>query len=414
MQINRVVITGMGAVSPFGAGADKMYDSLCAGKTGVVNLKKEWQEIVSDLECWVGAPVIEELNEKKIPRRYRKLMGRTAILSYFAALEAIESAGITDEMLRSGEVGVCFGSSLGSIQSTAEFFSEIIRTSESHQLSSGMFFQVMSHTAAANLAHVFGITGRVLAANAACASSLQSIGVAYEQVRYGMADIMICGGAEELHAYTSTSFDIVQGTSTHYNDSPSDTPRPFDRDRDGTVCGEGAGCLIIESEESAKKRGATILAEIIGFQTSASGEHMSHSNAESIVSCMRKTLQSAGINPEDVDYINAHATATELGDLHEAQAIEEVFNGHKIPVSSLKGYMGHTLGASGALELIASVFMMRDQQILPTRNLSNPDDAAKNLRHVTSIEPAKLDIILKNSFAFGGINTALLIRSYKS
>ncbi len=413
MQINRVFITGMGAVSPFGLGAEKMYDRIRAGESGVRDMKPEWQEFVTDLLCWVGAPVAEKIDEKKIPRRYRKLMGRTAILSVLAAQEAIAQAQVPEEMFPSGKVGICFGSSLGSIDSMQSFFKEIINTGESHQLQSGIFFQVMSHTAAANIAHILGVTGRVLATNAACASSLQSIGIAFEQVRNGYQDMMLCGGVEELHAFTSTTFDIVQGTSTHYNDSPSKTPRPFDRDRDGTVCGEGAGCLVIESEESARRRGAKILAEIIGFNTSASGEEMSHSDAGSIVVCMKRTLESAGIKPSDVDYINAHATATELGDVHEAQAITEIFADHGVPVSSLKGYMGHTLGASGALELIASVFMMCNGIILPTRNLENPDDAAKSLRHVTEIEKADLNIIMKNSFAFGGINTALLIRSYR-
>ncbi len=410
MQINRVFITGMGAVSPFGLGAEKMYDHLRAGDSGVRNMKSVWQEYVQDLMCWVGAPVAEKIDVKKIPRRYRKLMGRTAILSVLAAQEAIRQAQVPEEILPSGKVGICFGSSMGSIESMEVFFKEIIDSGESHQIPSGIFFQVMSHTAAANMAHILGVTGRVLATNAACASSLQSIGIAYENVRCGMQDMMLCGGVEELHAYTSTTFDVVQGTSTHFNDSPTKTPRPFDRDRDGTVCGEGAGCLVIESEESAKKRGAKILAEIIGFNTSASGEQMSHSDAESIAVCMKRALDSAGIEPSDVDYINAHATATELGDVHEAQAITEIFADHGVPVSSLKGYMGHTLGASGALELIASVLMMRDGNILPTRNLENPDDAAKMLRHVTKIEPANLNIIMKNSFAFGGINTALLIR----
>ncbi len=411
MSLNRVVITGMGAVSPYGLGVSIFIDKLLKGKSAVVNMENEWAPVINDLMCYVGAPLSEPINKKEIPRKFRKTMGKTAILAYLAVKEALQSSDIHDEQLSSSRLGISFGSSTGSAESTERFFVEHLNTKSARSLPSGIFFQVMSHTSAANLAQALNICGRVISPNSACSSSAQAIGFAYEMIQCGHQDIILCGGSDELHVTTSASFDMVQAASFKYNDNPSATPRPFDKDRDGTVCGEGAGCIILESEASAKKRSANILGEVIGFATNASGIHMAHADSMSIVRCIQDALQSAKINPADIDYINAHATGTIIGDISEAEAISQVFN-NEVPVSSVKGYFGHTLGASGVLELIAVLNMMKNDTLLPTHNLDKPDEGCKGINHVRSIKKKKINTIIKNSFAFGGINTVLIIKRY--
>lgn len=412
MSLNRVVITGIGAVSPYGVGVPVFIDKLFNGESAIVNMEKEWAPAINDLMCYVGAPLSETINEKEISRKFRKTMGKTAILAYLAVKEAITSTHINEELLSSGRVGISFGSSTGSAESTERYFVEHINTKSARSLPSSIFFQVMSHTSAANIAQAFNINGRVFSPNSACSSSAQAIGFAYEMIQCGQQDIMLCGGSDELHVTTTASFDMVQAASFKYNNNPSATPRPFDKDRDGTVCGEGAGCIILESETSAKKRGAKILGEVIGFATNASGVHMAHADTSSIIHCMRDALQSAKIKQTDVDYINAHATGTIIGDLSEAQAINQVFDSNQVLVSSIKGHFGHTLGASGVLEIIAVLNMMETKVIVPTRNLDNPDESCKGINHVQSTMNKQINTVVKNSFAFGGINTVLIIKRY--
>jgi len=412
MSLKKVVITGTGAVSPYGVGVPGFIEKLFNGQSAVVNMKEEWSKDIEDLMCYVGAPLTEQLNEKSIPRKFRKTMGKTAILAYLAVKEGLDEAGINEEQLNSGKLGVSYGSSTGSAISTEKFFVEHMRTRSARSLPSGIFFQVMSHTSAANIAQAFNITGRVISPNSACSSAAQAIGVGFETIRCGYQDIMICGGSDELHVTTSASFDMVQAASFKYNNTPEKTPRPFDKDRDGTVCGEGAGCLILESESSAIDRGAKIYGEVIGFATNSSGAHMAHADVNSIVVCMQEALQNASLNPNDIDYINAHATGTIIGDASEAKAIEQIFGENKIPVSSLKGHYGHTLGASGVLELIAVLNMIKKNSILPTLNLDKPDEVCKNINLIGKVEYKKLRTIIKNSFAFGGINTVLIVKRY--
>ncbi|MEJ2055144.1 MAG: beta-ketoacyl-[acyl-carrier-protein] synthase family protein [Calditrichaceae bacterium] len=413
MFVNKVVITGIGAVSPYGIGAPVFLDKLFNGQSAVVNMKEQWSPRINDLMCYVGAPLSEPLNEKEIPRKFRKTMGKTAILSYLAVKEALTGAGIEEQTLSSGNLGVSFGSSTGSAESTERFFIEHLNTKSARSLPSGMFFQVMSHTSAANIAQAFNIRGRVISPNSACSSSAQAIGVAYEMIKCGQQDIMLCGGSDELHVTTSASFDMVQAASYKYNNDPTSTPRPFDRDRDGTVCGEGAGCIILESEASAKKRGVKIYGEAAGFATNASGVHMAHADMGSIVRCMNDALKSAELKAGDIDYINAHATGTLIGDSSEAEAIKKVFDSN-VPVSSFKGHFGHTLGASGVLELIGVLRMMEKGLLIPTLNFSHPDESSSKINVITTQESGKINTIVKNSFAFGGINTVLIIKRYNS
>lgn len=410
MSLNKVVVTGMGAVSPHGIRVSAMMEKLYQGSSAVVNLKSEWEKEITDLNCWIGAPVRYDLNEKAIPRKYRKSMGKIAIMSYGAAQEAIEQAGLTEEILTSGRLGVSFASSTGSAESTLAYYKEIITAKAIRNIMSGSFLQVMSHTCAANLANCYNIRGRVISPNSACSSSSQSIGLAYESIKFGLQDFMLCGGADELSAVVNSSFELVQAVSIRYNDRPSRSPRPFDKNRDGTVCGEGAGCLVLESEASARARGARILGEIAGFYTCSSGVHLTQPDVESAASCIRQGLKDAAMSPHDIDYINSHATGTIIGDTDEAKAIYQVFGDGDVPVSSLKGHFGHTLGACGVLELIATIKMMEKGIIIPTLNLNEIEDSCKMIRHVTSNETKIVNAFVKNSFAFGGINTVLIVR----
>ena len=410
MALRRVFVTGMGAVSPYGYGVSRLTENLLLGRSAVVSMKAAWRERIHNLNSLVGAPIQEPLDPKRIPRTLRRSMGPLAMLSHLASLEALAQAGVGEELLRSGRAGVSYGSSIGSVASLEEAFTSYLRTGDMSRLPSGIFFQVMSHTCAANLAHAFGMTGRVLAPNAACASASMAIGLGFEAIRGGAQDLMLCGGAEELHPIVTGTFDLVQAASIGFNDRPDQTPRPFDKDRDGTVCGEGAGTLVLESEESARRRGAEPLAEVAGFGTSCDGEHMAQPHRASIVPCLHNALDNAGMMPDAVDYVNAHGTGTVLGDAAEAESIREVFGGRPVPVSSLKGHIGHTLGASGALEMIASITMLREGYLLPTRNLETPGEDCGGVAFVRQVERRRIRVFVKNSFAFGGTNTVLVVK----
>lgn len=408
--MRKVVITGVGAVSPFGVGVPTMMARLAAGDSAVVNMREAWEAKIRDLSCWIGAPLREKPDPKAIDRKFRRTMGPTAILGLLACQEALAQAAVPAELPGSRRMGVSFASTTGSVACMETFFAECLQNGSLRNLASGTFFQIMSHTAAANIAHALGICGRTHAPNSACTSSAQAIGLAFEDIESGRQDAMICGGADELHVLTSASLDLVQAASWHFNDDPRRAPRPFDRDRDGTVCGEGAGALVLEAEETARARGAKILGEIIGYATTTDGGHLAESESPSIVACLENALDKSGVKPAEIDYINAHATGTVVGDVTEARAIQAVFGAHGAPVSSLKGAIGHTLGASCALELIATLRMAHEGTLLPTRNLENPAEECAGLALLR--EPVRREVrtFVKNSFAFGGINTVLVVK----
>jgi 3-oxoacyl-[acyl-carrier-protein] synthase II len=404
--LRRVVISGVGAVSPLGNDVASLVAGIEEGRSAV-RYMEGWDRYVG-LRSLVAAPA-ELTNERAIPRKSRRSMGRMSILAVQATEQSLGDAGLGPESLSSSRLGCIIGSTMGSAGSLCETFETMLPERDLSRLSAMKFFQCVSHTASMNVAQHLGITGCVMATSAACASSLQAIGVGYDLIRMGRQDVMLCGGSEELHPTVTGSFDILFATSTGYNDDPQRTPRPFDADRDGLVCGEGCGILVLEERERALDRGAKIYAEIVGYHTAGSGEHVSQSNRESIVHCLRESLASAGLSPADVDYISAHGTATRHGDEVEAQAIAEVF-GDTVPVSSLKGYIGHTLGASGALDLIVSLAVMEKGVIYPTLNLDTVDEACGGVAHV--MEPLRRDVrvVMKNCFAFGGINASLVCR----
>jgi 3-oxoacyl-[acyl-carrier-protein] synthase II len=413
MRPNRVLITGYGAVSPYGIGTDKMLAGLFAGRSCVVNIKPLLGGKSANGNCFVAAPLAETPDANLIPRKHRRNMGLLAELAYRSAADALLHAAVPQDKIGSADLGVVFSSSLGSAAALEDVFRVYLDDSPQSVPQASSFFKIMSHTCSANVAHALGIRGINYSVNSTCASSTQAIGIGYEQLKQGHQEIMVCGGAEEMHPMVVSIFDLLQAASWKYNDRPTHTPRPFDADRDGTVVGAGAGALILETEESARRRNATVFGEIVGYSTNLDPSSMAQSSTESIVLCMRRALADAGVEPGQIDYINAHATATVAGDISEASAIADVFAGLQVPVSSLKGHMGHTLAASGALETIASLDMMRRGRLVPTLNLDVPDPALPALAHVPAAGLDKKVIhFMKNSFAFGGINAVLIIKEY--
>ena len=407
----RVVLTGMGTVSPFGYGSDVLFDALLDGRSSVRSMDS-WDEY-EGLRSHVAAPC-DIRGEKDIPRKARRSMSPMGIMAAQAADMALSMSGLPSDIVVSGRCGCVVGSTMGSAKITNEAFELVLPGKDFSKVTSMMFFKTMAHSCSANLAGYLGLKGMVLATSAACASGLQAIGTGFDMIRLGRQDAMLCGGAEEIHPTVTGIFDLLYAASTAYNEEPSKTPRPFDAERDGLVCGEGAGILLLESLESAKARGAEILAEILGYETTASGDHVGQSSPEAMTRCVKGALRDAGTAPEEVDYVNAHATATLQGDAAEAEAIRRVF-GAAVPVSSLKGHIGHTLGASGALELVASVEMIRRNAIVPTLNLEEvaADCAGINLPKEPLLD-ARLRRVVKNSFAFGGVNASIVVAPFES
>ncbi len=407
--MRRVVITGMGAVSPYGKGVDLFIDSLIAGKSAITSLS-ELAEI-EGLRSWV-AGLVNDIDPKEIPRKYRRSMSKMSIYATLACREALNQAGLTAEQCASGQMGVAIGSTTGSTQATQEFFDSFLSTRGLEQVKSTVFFKIMNHSCAANVSQILGITGRTLSPSAACSTSCQAVGYGYEMIAFGKQDFMLCGGADEYHPLATGAFDILNAASIKFNDQPSRTPRPFDYERDGVVCSEGSGILLLESLDSAQKRGVNILCEIIGFATVSDPSNIANPDTASITRCMQLALKDANLEPSEIDYINAHATGTIQGDIAESEAIAEIF-GSKTPVSSLKGHLGHSMAASGALELAALVEMINRGFLIPSLNLENIDDACSNIRHVRELETASIKAAIKNNFALGGINSSLVIRRYK-
>lgn len=402
----RVVITGCGAVSPFGQGVHALLDGVAAGETRVQMLPalREANGVMTAL----GAPV-PELDQRQIPRDLRRSMGPMSLFAVLAAQEALADAGGRGAF-EQGRLGCAVGSTIGSTRSLTELFDTYFANRDFAHLVPTKFFHCLSNTAAMNVANALALTGCVQATCGACASAILALGFGFDQIRLGRQDAVLCGGAEELSPVAVGMFDILFATSTHFNGTPERSPRPFDAERDGLVCGEGAGVLLLESYDHAVARGAKIYAEVLGFSSAANGTHISQLNPDALEKTIREALAEAGMAPDGIDYVNAHATGTKHGDAAEAEALRRVI-GDVVPVSGLKGYFGHTLGASGALELILSLEMMRAGRLIPTRNLETVDPACEGLHHVKVSETKPVRTVLKNSFGFGGVNTALVIRS---
>ena len=329
--------------------------------------------------------------------------------SITATEDALRKAGLKDDpVLKSGRTGIAYGSSSGSIEALLGFY-ELLANKSTKKISATTYIKSMPQTCAANLSVYYGLTGRLISTNTACTSGSISIGYAYEAIASGKQDVMIVGGAEELSAADAAVFDSLFSASTR-NDEPSLTPRAYDADRDGLVVGEGAGTLILESYESAVARNAEIYGEIVGFATNTDGVHITHPNRDTIAQVMRDSLKSAGLEPGDISYVNTHGTATISGDVVETNAMHDVF-GPGIPCSTLKSYIGHTLGACGAIEAWVTLMMQRKGWFCPNLNLVNVDPECADLGYITgSGIDLDAEYVMSNNFAFGGINTSLIFR----
>jgi 3-oxoacyl-[acyl-carrier-protein] synthase II len=405
MKGRRVAVTGIGVVSPIGDTYGETLVSLRAGRHGI-SVMHDWDKI-PHLTTRLAAPARGE-QIASISKKLSRTMGRVAQLAAVATGEAIADAGLDADEIRSGSVGLAYGSTHGSSSASEEWLRKLV-TQGFLGLASTTYLKFMSHTAAANLAVYFGIRGRVIPTCAACVSASQAIGAAYEAIKLGASDVMIAGGAEELHFSHAGVFEIMYATSRGFNDTPGLSPRPFDARRDGLVVGEGAGTFVIEEWERAKAKGRHIHAEIIGYGTNCDGTHATNPSRDGMSQAMRIALDDAKLAPSDVHYVNAHATGTVIGDAAESHATASLF-GERVPVSSLKGHIGHTLGACGAIEAALAIGMMREGFIAPTRNLEEVDPKCAPLDYVRELRERSLAVVMSNKFAFGGLNTSLLFR----
>ncbi|MDZ7668581.1 MAG: beta-ketoacyl-ACP synthase [Gammaproteobacteria bacterium] len=404
--MNRVVITGTGAVTALGSDWPTVLAGLQARRNAVVRVS-EWDSI-EGLRCRLASPVADFKLPEHYSRRQRRGMGRVAALAVRSAELALEQAGLLDDpVLGGGRTGVAFGSATGSPDALLEFVGTLVDNTTAG-LNATSYVRMMSHTAAVNIGIFFGLKGRVLTTSSACTAGSQGIGYAFETIRCGAQDVMLAGGAEELSPTEVAVFDTLLATSTR-NDEPAATPRPFDRDRDGLVIGEGAATLVLESLEHAVARGAPILGEVVGYGTNMDGSHVTNPDQDSQARCLELALASAGLAADAISYVSAHGTATAAGDVSESHATRRVLG--PVPISSLKSYLGHTLGACGAQEAWAALMMLREGWFAPTLNLEHVDPACAELDYVTG-DGRHLDgeYVMSNNFAFGGINTSLILR----
>ena len=403
----RVAITGVGAISPLGNDWNTVRARLHEFRNAVA-VVEDWQQY-EGLNTNLGAAAAPFDLPAHFDRKTTRSMGRVALMATITAERALLDAGLlNDPLVKSGRMGISYGSSSGSPSALAEFL-RMLTNKRTEGINATTYIKMMSHTAPVNIGVYLGVRGRVITTSSACTSGSQGVGYAYETVKSGKQTAMIAGGAEELDVTQAAIFDTLYATSCR-NDGPSTTPRPFDKDRDGLVLGEGAGTLILEEWDHAVARGARIYAEIVGFGTNSDGTHITFPNSEMMQAAMRLALDDANLSPDAVGYVNAHGTATDHGDIAESKATLAVY-GDRTPVSSLKSYMGHTLGACGALEAWMSVEMMRDGWFSPTVNLAEVDPRCAPLDYVTGEgRLLQCEYVVSNNFAFGGINTSLVFK----
>ncbi|MCW5907527.1 MAG: beta-ketoacyl-[acyl-carrier-protein] synthase family protein [Chitinophagales bacterium] len=406
--MNRVVITGIGIWSCLGKNTIEVTDSLYQGKSGIIldPARKEFG-YRSGLTGFCERPQLKGL----LDRRARVMLSEPGEYAYMATLEAFKSAGIEQDYLDHHETGIIYGN-----DSTAEAVvvsTDIMREKKNTQFAgSGAVFQTMNSTVNMNLATIFKLKGINFTISAACASGSHAIGIGYFLIKHGYQDRVVCGGAQELNILSMGTFDALGAFSVRENE-PTKASRPFDRDRDGLVPSGGAATVFIESLESAQKRGAKILGEIIGYGFSSNGGHISNPTVDGPVRSLMMSLNDAGVKPDEIDYINAHATSTPQGDSSEAQAINAVFGTYKPPVSSTKSMTGHECWMAGASEVVYCTLMMQNGFIAPNINFENPDEHSAKLNIVPATKEKNIDVFLSNSFGFGGTNSSLIIRKWK-
>lgn len=405
--MKRVVVTGVGGISPLGRDWPTIQARL-ASYRNAVRYMPEWDRY-PDLNTRLAAPVTDFETPAHWTRKQLRSLGRVSRLCVAAAEDALSDAGLLDDpSIRDGRMGVACGSSTGSTADVSDM-AKLLIDGVSPGFNANTYVRMMPHTTAANIAIFFGLTGRVIPTSCACASGSQGIGYAYESIKYGMIDMMLAGGGEELCPSEAYVFDSLYATSLK-NDRPEASPSPYDSGRDGLVIGEGAGILVLESLEHARARGARIYAEVAGYASNCDGSHVTRPEQATMHACMEAALRDAGIAPSAVGYVNGHGTATEHGDIAETRATEALF-GDAMPISSLKSYMGHTLGACGALESWFSIEMMRQQWFAPTLNLVDVDPRCGQLDYIRG-EARHIDTeyVVNNNFPFGGLNTSLVFR----
>ncbi|MBO5781020.1 MAG: beta-ketoacyl-ACP synthase [Opitutales bacterium] len=404
----RVVVTGMGALSPLGNSVKENFDRLHIYENAVEVLEslKEYSGLNSNL-----ASVIKDF---KIPERYSRktlrTMGPVSVMSLFTAEQALEQAGIEQggELIRGGRLGVAYGSSSGSVEPLLDFYS-MVNTKVVRNITSSTYMKMMPQTTAVNISLYLKTTGRIIPSGTACTSGSLSIGYAYEAIKYGLQDVMIAGGAEEFSPTQVAIFDTLYATSSK-NGSPKETPSPYDAERDGLVIGEGAATLILEEYEHAKARGAKIIAEIAGFASNTDGTHMTQPNARTIQAAIEKSMENAGVDSSEICYVNGHGTATAQGDIAETIATAAAFK-RPVPISSMKSYIGHSLGACGAIEAAMTIEMLNSDWYMPTLNLKNVDSACGELDYIANEGRIMSgEYAMSNNFAFGGVNTSLIFK----
>lgn len=407
--MRRVVITGMGGLSPIGTTWREVEERLRSGRNGI-RFMPEWSGI-EGLNTRLGAVVPALDLPAHYDRKRTRSMGRVGLLATRASEIALEEAGLLeDPVLTSGRTGVAFGSSSGSPPALSDL-AKILITKSTSSVKANSYIQIMPHMTAVNVSVFFGICGRLIPTSTACTSGSLAIGLAYEAIREGRQTVMVAGGADELCPSQATVFDTLFATSTR-NDAPDGTPRPFDEERDGLVVGEGAGAMVLEELEHARARGATIHAEVVGFGTNTDGQHVTQPSQDTMAAAIRAAVEDSGLPAEVIGYVNAHGTATDVGDVAESRATRDAL-GAAVPISSLKSYIGHTLGACGSLEAWMTVEMLKRGWFAPTLNLQKVDERCAELDYLRG-EGRQLDLeyVMSNNFAFGGVNTSLILRRW--
>ncbi len=404
----RVVVTGLGVVSPIGCSVDEATDALETGRHGV-RAMPEWSDM-PDLQTRVAAPVVR-------PARFEEDRARAhapaALFAVDASLQAVSAASLGRQGLASRRTGVAYGSTTGSSSAFERFYRPLVETRSIRGIDGSGYLEIFAHGPALHVASALGTEGRMIPASGACASGSLAIGLGLDAIRQGLSDVMIAGGADELHRATAAAFDMLMATSTHFNATPERTPRPFDVMRDGLVVGEGAGTLVLEALEHARARRAPVLAELVGWGTCCDGLHLTAPSTDGMRRAMELALEDAGVRSAEVDYVNGHGTGTELGDVAESEATRAAF-GREVPFSATKGATGHTLGACGAIEAVFCVQMIRRGFLAPNRNLEQVDPRCAPLGWVRALERRAPRLVMSNNFAFGGINTSLVFRRMES
>ena len=405
--MRRVVVTGMGIVSSLGHTVPAAFGRL-----------KELRNCVAASEDMAGYKGLRSclwapsnfVRPERYTRKVIRTMSPVSMMALAATEQALAQANLTDDpVVKGGRLGVAYGSCSGSVDANADFFT-ILSSREVRNVTSATYIKMMSQTCAVNLSVHLGTTGRLLPTGTACTSGSLAIGEAYEAIAWGRQDLMIAGGAEEFSVTQVAVFDTLFATSVR-NIEPEMTPRAFDASRDGLVIGDGAATLILEEREHALARGAEILAEVVGFGTNTDGRHVTQPNAATQAAALRLALDGASLSPADIGYVNAHGTATEIGDITEGEALSEVFGESRPAVSTIKNYTGHTLGACGAIEAAMTIEMLRHGWFAPNLNLTEPDARCGDHDFIMGRgREFETDFAMSNNFAFGGVNTSLIFR----